>query len=148
MKICIYDPNFCPPTNITKALKGVLPTLLFRLLVSRLKQSKEQGDICSDQIWPHPRWWHVPHTFQPSELYHSSPLKSMQFPTSSRSSPLWGFLRSEDFNSKPSSSSNSSPLISADDYATIYSSTFIKCDTTQHGQLWVMKDFSTCNPNK
>ena len=40
------------------------------------------------KIWPHPRWRHVSLTFQLSEELQSSPSKSMQFPTFSRSSPL------------------------------------------------------------
>jgi len=54
----------------------------------------------------------------------------------------------KDSSSEPSSSRNSSPSISADSYATLYSSIFIKCDTTQCEQLWIVTDFPSCNPNK
>ena len=100
------------------------------------------------KFWPHPRWRHVSLTFQLSEVYQNSPPKSMIFLTSFRSSPLQGFFYFEDFNSEPSSSSNSSPSLSTDGYAIIYSFTFITCDTTQHGQLWTVKYFSVCDPNK
>jgi len=96
------------------------------------------------KFWPHPRWRHMSLTFQLSEVYQSSP-KSMMCPISSRSSPLPGFLCSEDFNSKPSSSSNSSLFISTDGYATIYVFTFITCNVIQRRQSWIVNDFPACN---
>jgi len=44
------------------------------------------------RIWPRPKWRQLSLTFQLSEVHHNFPLKSILFPTSSRSSPL----RSED----------------------------------------------------
>ena len=41
----------------------------------------------------------------------------------------------------------SSP-ISAISYATQSFSTFITCNTPHHKQLWIVTDFSPCNPNK
>ena len=79
------------------------------------------------KIWPCPRWRHVSLTFQLSEEYQSSSLKSMLYWTYLRSSPFRDYPRSEDF--KPSSSSNRSFLISADSYAALSSSTFITCNT-------------------
>jgi len=76
------------------------------------------------------------------------PLKSMLLPTSSRSSLLWGLLRSKDLKSKPNSSSNRSSLILADSYATLLSFTFMMCNATQRGQLWIVADFPVCNTNK
>jgi len=82
--------------------------------------------------WPRPRWRHVSLTFQFSEVCQSFPPKSMLYLTSSRPSPLRGSLRSKDF-SESSNSSNRSPLISANNYATFLSSTFITCNVTQRG---------------
>jgi len=76
------------------------------------------------------------------------PPKSMLYPTSSRSSPLRGSLRSEDFSSEPSTSTNISPLISTDSYAILFSSIFTMCNTTQRGQLWIVVNFPAYNPNK
>jgi len=98
------------------------------------------------KFWPHPRW-HVSLTVQLSELHQSSPPEFMLFPISCRSPLLWGFLRSENFSSELSSSSNNSPSISADKCATLFSSMFT-WDATQCGQLWTMADFPACNPYK
>ena len=54
----------------------------------------------------------------------------------------------KDFSSKPSSSSNKSPLISADSYATLASSAFIMSNTPQCGQIWTVVDFLTYNPKE
>jgi len=82
-------------------------------------------------------------TFQLSEVHQNSPPKCMLLPTSSRSSPLRGFLRSE-----LSSSSNSLLSIFADSYTILFSSTFITRNATQRVQLWTVADFPTCNPNR
>ena len=87
-------------------------------------------------------------TFQPSEVHQSSPLKTMLYPPSSKSSPIRGPLCSEDFSSKPSSSSNKSFLISTDSYTILFSSTFIMCNATQCRHLWTVMNFHACNPNK
>jgi len=47
------------------------------------------------------------------------------------------------------SSNNESFLISTDSYVTSSFPTFITCKCLyQHGQLWTMTDFLTCNPNQ
>jgi len=117
--------------------------------LSAVSDERKRGGVSVVvKIWPRPRWWHVSLIYQLFEVHQSSPLKSMLFLTSSRSSPLRGFLRSEDFSSEPSSSNNRSPLILADSYATLLSFTFITCNTTQCGQLWTAADFSACSHNK
>jgi len=113
-----------------KALKGLLPTPLFRLSFHMLRQAKERRPSIVVKIFPRPRWRHVSLAFQLSEKHQSSPLNSMLYLTSSRSSPLRDSLRSGDFSSDPSSSNNKSPLISANSYADLLSSTFIMCTAT------------------
>ena len=72
----------------------------------------------------------------------------MPYPTSSIPYLLWGFLPSKDFIFEPSSSSNRSPIISTDSYATLLSFMFIACNATQRWQLWTVTDFLACNPKK
>jgi len=72
----------------------------------------------------------------------------MLYATSSKSPPLRGSLRFEDFSFEPSSSSNRSPQISVDSYTALISFMFIMCNVTQCGQLWIVADFSACNTNK
>ena len=100
------------------------------------------------KIWPGPRWWHMSLTFQLSEKHQSSPVKSMLFLTPSRSSLFQDPLCSEGFSSKSSSSSNRSPVISADSYTTLPFFMFIMYNIPQRRQLWIVMDFPTCNPNK
>ena len=100
------------------------------------------------KIWPRLKWRHVFFTFQLFMIHQSSHPKFMLYPTFSRSSPLWGSLYSEDFSSKPSSSSNGSALIFSDSYTALLSSTFIMCNTPQCEQLWIVADFLARNPNK
>jgi len=71
----------------------------------------------------------------------------MLYPIFSKSSSLRDSLRSEDFSSEPSSSSNKSPPMFVDSYTVLLSSMFIMCNT-QRKQLWTMVDFPECNPNK
>ena len=52
------------------------------------------------KIWPHSRWRHVSLTFQLSEVDQSSPLKSMLFPTSTRSAPRFPPFRRLSFRTK------------------------------------------------
>jgi len=112
-----------------------------------LRQAKERETSVVVKIWPCPRWRHVSLTFQLFKKHQSSPPKSMLYPTSSKSSLIWYSLRSKNFSSEPSNPSNRSPLISADSYTTLSSSTFITCNTPQ-GQLWINADFHACNPNE
>ena len=99
------------------------------------------------KIWPHSRWRHVSFTFLLSEVHQSSPPKFyvifdlLQILSTPRIPPFQQL-------SSESRSSSSSPSISADGYATIYSSMFITCDVTQREHLWIMADFPTCNSNK
>jgi len=55
-----------------------------------------------------------------------------------------GSLFSDDFSSESSSSSNRSPLISADSYAVLFSSIFLTYNIPQRWQLWIMVYFSAC----
>ena len=87
-------------------------------------------------------------TFQPSKKYQSPPPKSTLYLTSSRSSLLRGSLCSKDFSFKPSSSSNRSPLISTDNYTTLFFSTFITCNATMLKKLWTVVNFPVCSFNK
>ena len=85
--------------------------------------------------------------FQLFENHQSSSLKSILYLTCSRSFSPRNSLHYESFSSESSNSSNRSPLISADSYAVSPSFTFVTCNT-QRGQLWIVADLFTCNPNK
>jgi len=135
------SPEFPPSSSsISTSLSSTSITIWVHESANRnhLSQLKELiGAVFSPlevKFWPRPRWRHVSLL---STLWGTSELSSdvHLFPTSSRSSPLQGFFRSEGFSSEPSNSSNSSPLISVDSYATLFFSTFIMCDATQRGQL-------------
>ena len=148
----------------SKEVKGLLPTR-FQLPAHRLQQSKSGGTYSNQILTPSKITIRIsrPPTF---EVHQSSPPKSILFPTSSRSSPLWGFLRSEDFISEPNNSNNSSPSIPTDGYATLFFSTFITCNatkassygqrriflhvipTSQHNSSWPLQQIDMCSSYK
>jgi len=88
LKICIYDPDPHLSTNI-KGIKRSPTNSALLISCSQAPTIERVGASIVVKIWPRPRWRHVSLTFQLSEVHQSSTLKSILFPTSFRSSPLW-----------------------------------------------------------
>ena len=133
----IIKTNLRQISTTNSALRTFIPQALTR--------ERVRGIDNSQNLTPS-RMANVYFTFQRYKK-HLKPLWC-PYSTSSRSSPLWGSSYSKDFSSEPSSSSNESPLISADSYTILFSFTFITCNITQRWHLWTEVDFPAYNPNK
>ena len=125
--------------------------------------SERVGSICSDKKltlirmvcpsnWaPLSRLSH--HSIYPATPAIPNPPKSILRPKVRSSCPPLRYrsrisLRPENSRAlNPSSNDRSSP-ISTVNYTVWFSSTFITCNASQQGQLWIVADSSTCNSNK